>query len=253
MLNENFSKVFPKKAIIGMIHLAGENPVKQALEEISLFEETGVTAAIVENYHGTVDDVKETLERIAKRGTSLVIGINILDGTWVEDGFEEAFILAKEYNAGFIQVDRIAGRYLSDRGLNLSRYNACKKAFPEIVILGGVWPKYYHPIDASEQPLEAAIKEGMQRAEAVVVTGEGTGKRTPVEKIAKFRGIIGLSHPLVVGAGSTPESVQEELRYAQGVIVGTYFKSDNPHDEKTRNPLDRTKIREYIAAAREVR
>jgi len=207
MLNENFHKVFPRKAVIGMIHLAYNCFVKQALEEIALFEETGVTAAIVENYHGTVDDVKETLERIAKKGTPLVIGINILDGRWVEDGFEEAFILAYQYGARFIQIDRIAGKYLSpDRGLNVPRYNACKKAFPEIVVLGGVWPKYYHPIDTSEQSLGAAIKEGMQRAEAIVVTGEGTGKRTPLEKIAKFRELTGQDHPLIVGAGSTPET-----------------------------------------------
>ncbi len=48
-----------------MIHLASginEDPVARAIEELEIYETAGLDAAIVENYHGSVDDVVKTLD-----------------------------------------------------------------------------------------------------------------------------------------------------------------------------------------------
>jgi len=50
------------KSIFGMIHLASVVPVERAIEEIKIYEEEGLQGIIVENYHGGVNDIIDTLE-----------------------------------------------------------------------------------------------------------------------------------------------------------------------------------------------
>jgi len=55
---------FTEKPIIGMIHLAGERgngKIKRALKELCVYEEEGVGGAIIEDYHGSFEDVCEIL------------------------------------------------------------------------------------------------------------------------------------------------------------------------------------------------
>lgn len=237
-LNTNFKQVFEVLPVLGMIHLSGDDPVKNALEELSIFEEEGITGAIIENYHGSVDDVVETLKRIQE--TKLVIGVNILPNE-----FDQSFSLASKYGADFIQLDHVAGNYIEGK-LDFIFYKLFKEEYPEIHVLGGVWPKYYKPKTGSV--LEHDLRKGIERAEAIVVTGEGTGKETPLEKIKKFKQTID-NHPLIVGAGLTPENAFEQLSIADGAIVGSCLKQNN----STYMPIDRDRVKELMTIVREVR
>ena len=225
-----------------MIHLAGISPVKRALDEISLFEQEGLDGVIVENYHSRkIEDVIDTLEQTKKLNLKLSIGINVLP-----NDFEMAFTLAHEYKADFIQLDHVAGVYGTDTKLNFPEYDAFRHEYPKVLVLGGVWPKYYTPIPGSD--LKKDLLEGMQRADAIVVTGAGTGKETPLEKIQQFRSVLG-NHPLIVGAGLTVENVYPQLSIADGAIVGSYFKKDN----LTENQVDRKKVKDFMSKVEEVR
>ncbi len=240
LLNNRYKQVFGKIPILGMIHLAGENPVHRALEELAIFEEEGVDGAIIENYHGSTDDVIATLKETMKRISPVVIGLNILPNE-----FRQSFPLADQYGADFIQLDHVAGNYVSGR-LNVNAYESFKDKYPDIIVLGGVWPKYYQPMFGSD--LRRDLKSGMKRAEAIVVTGAGTGKETPYEKIIEFRGVIE-DHPLVIGAGLTPDNAYDQLFIADGAIVGSTFKvKDN-----TNNPIDRLRVRTFMSVVKEVR
>jgi len=239
-LNNRYNQFFGKIPILGMIHLAGQNPVKRALEELTLFEEEGVDGAIIENYHGSVEDVIATLQETSKRKSNVVIGVNVLPNE-----FYQSLPLAQRYGADFVQLDQVAGAYSSGQ-LDFAHYVKVKSQHPEIMVLGGVWPKYYHPIEGSD--LETDLRTGMQRAEAIVVTGAGTGKETPFDKIKRFREIIG-EHPLVVGAGLTPENAYEQLCISNGAIVGTSLKID----DNTNNPMDRQRVRDFMSVVKEAR
>ena len=153
--------------------------------------------------------------------------------------------LAQRYGADFVQLDQVAGTYNSGQ-LDFASYEKVKNQHPEIIVLGGVWPKYYHPIEGSD--LETDLRNGIQRAEAIVVTGAGTGKETPFDKIKKFREIIG-EHPLVVGAGLTPDNAYEQLCISNGAIVGTSLKVD----DNIYNPMDRQRVRDFMSVVREAR
>ncbi|MBT4446327.1 membrane biogenesis protein [archaeon] len=240
-LNDKYTSVFNKVPIFGMIHLGGgDNNVRRALEEIAIFEELGVDGAIVENYHGSVKDVVDTLDTISGINTKVKIGINILP-----NGYNLSFSLASEYQADFIQMDYVAGKYGQDE-IILGHYKKAKDQHPNIIVLGGVWPKYYSPDQGSN--LEADIKTGMQRAEAIVVTGSGTGKETPFDKIKQFREYLG-NHPLVIGAGLNHENAYNQLLIADGAIVGSCFKPGSKTDQK----IDRVKVRDFMDIVRKVR
>jgi uncharacterized protein len=240
MLNDRFNQVFGKIPILGMIHLAGKNPVKRALEEIAIFEEEGIDGAIIENYHGSIRDVENTLKEIKNIKSKVVIGINILPNE-----FQISIPLAKLYNADFVQLDYVAGNYKRE-SLDFEEYKSVKTKYPEIIILGGVWPKYYDPIKGSD--LETDLITGMQRAEAIVVTGAGTGKETPLYKIKKFREIMG-SHPLIVGAGLKLDNAYEQLCISDGAIIGTSLKIN----DETLNKIDKKKVKDFMSIVKEAR
>lgn len=238
-----FKELFKtEKPIIGMIHLAGKDPVKRALDELKIFEDEGISGAIIENYHGSIIDVRRTLELASKKNLKVILGVNVLPNE-----FEASFPLAYNYGAGFIQLDHVAGRYIEMHGrassnaskvkqLNHTDYNKFRQTYPNIVVLGGVYPKYYVPVPESN--LENDLRIGMERADAIVVTGEGTGRETPIKKIREFRSIL-KDYPLIVGAGLDPENAEEQLIIADGAIVGSALKIDN----KTENPLHLGRIR----------
>ncbi len=235
----SFFSSFFDKPILGMIHLAGENPVKRAIEEIQLLEEERVDGAIIENYHGSEEDVINTLEELSKIKLNLKIGVNMLPNE-----FDYAFELARKYNANFIQVDYVAGRY-EEGELDFSKYDKYRNMYSGILVLGGVWPKYYAPVKDSF--IETDLKQGVNRCDAIVVTGEGTGKITPLEKIKKFKSII-KEHPLIIGAGLNSKNAYEQLSIADGAIVGSYFKNGN-----TNFPVDRMNVRELMCIVNTIR
>lgn len=238
-LNNNYQEL-GNIPIFGMIHLTGNNPVPNALRELETYEEFGVDGAIIENYFGSVEDVIKTLEEKDKSVFDLSIGVNILPNE-----FKKSFQLADRYGADFIQIDHISGMYYEGK-INPGLYKSVKNQYPEIVVLGGVWPKYYHPVKSSN--LEKDLMTAVKRAEAIVVTGEGTGKETPLDKIKKFRKTIG-EHPLVIGAGLNLENAYGQLQYADGAIVGSYFKEK----ERAENKLDRYKIKNFMSLVQECR
>lgn len=235
---------FSKKPILGIIHLSGDksNFLERALEEITIFEQEGVDGIIVENYHGDVNDMRNVLSNL--RDYKGILGLNVLPNE-----YQVAFAMANEYTASFIQLDYVAGVYESYKSVKYIselHYLEIKNQYPNIAVLGGVWPKYYQPLKGSN--LKNDIEIGMKRAEAIVVTGEGTGKETPIDKVAQFKNILG-NFPLIVGAGVTTSTVGKYLSLSDGIIVGSAFKPYN----NTTSKVNKTLVREFMSEVKNVR
>ncbi len=205
--------------VFAMLHLKGETPAEKfdiARRETQILWESGVDAVIVENYFGSVDDVVTVCRWLKDKAPEVVFGVNILKDD------KRAFEVANEFGARFVQLDSVCGHLaVADDGafgdwLNAQR--AASKAF----VLGGVRFKYQPYL--SGRPLVEDLLIGISRCDAVVVTGEGTGLQTPVDKTAEFRAIVGPGFPIVIGAGVTPDSAERDLAKANAVIVGSYLK-----------------------------
>ena len=84
-------------------------------------------------------------------------------------------------------------------------------------------------------------------AEAVIVTGFETGKAPTPEKVREFSSSVHV--PVIIGSGTTTENVAALLKYSDGAIVGSYFKTDN----NWKNPVDGERTREFMAAVERLR
>ena len=233
---------FENKPIIGMIHLAGgESAIARALTEIELLSACGVNACLVENYHDdTTVLIKVMKELHRNKPDNMEVGVNVLPNDYID-----AFEIANLYGGSFIQLDCLAGQYEHHTPVGHEFRILRDAAFKHIQVLGGVWPKYYKPIKGSI--LGADILEAwgkLQANDAIVVTGEGTGKTTPTDKIKQFKEIINGENPkLIIGAGCTAETIGEQLQYADGAIVGSAFKPGG----RTTSKMELSLIKNFMA------
>jgi uncharacterized protein len=231
-----FRELFPEKSIIGMIHLAGRDKaerVSRAIKEMIIYQEEGVRGAIIEDYHGSLNDMFETLKQSSTLGFTLVRGVNVLRDPY------SSFKLASQFGARFVQFDSV-----QNKDLDLEQYNRLRTEFPNISVLGGVGFKYISP---TGNPLEVDLREGISKCEAIVTTGSGTGIETPTEKLREYKRLLG-DFPLVVGAGVDLQNAYEQMQVCDGAIIGSYFKPNG----NTHLPIDRAKIRSLVDAVRKI-
>ena len=167
-----------------------------------------------------------------------VYGVNML-------GFPEmAFDLARKYGAKFVQMDSVCGHLEPSYEKPFLKKLEAMRGNGDIFLLGGVRFKY-QPY-RSGRSLEEDLKLGTERCDAIVVTGEGTGISTDLEKIKTFRSILG-DFPLIVGAGMTAETAAQQLAYADGAIVGTGFKELGI----TEYPVDEARVVAFMTSVKQ--
>jgi predicted TIM-barrel enzyme len=239
----NYFDVFgQKRTVFAMLHLKGTNQqdiLERTKREIEIYLSNEINAMIVENYFGSEDDVEEILKFMQKEHPDILYGVNMLNND--ARGFE----VAGKYGAKFIQLDSVAGHLEPEEderfGVNISQWRKNTNA----AVLGGVRFKY-QPYK-SGRSLDEDLKFGLQRCDAIVVTGSGTGVETELSKIIEFRSIIG-TFPLIVGAGITPENCEERLSIANGAIIGSYFKDTY----KDTGELDASHVKKVMGVIKEI-
>ena len=207
-----------RKPVIAMLHMKGDarkSPLERAKEETELYLSRGVDAVLVENYFGSAEDCRQVLDWLSRQSGALCYGVNILGD------MDLGFRLAREYGAAFLQLDSVCGHLAPFQDDMFARKLAQLRKTFDGAVLGGVRFKY-QPV-CSGRTEEEDLRLGMERCDAVVVTGTGTGIGTPVEKMRRFRKTLG-DFPMVVGAGCTVETVPETFEVGDGAIVGSYFK-----------------------------
>jgi uncharacterized protein len=240
-----FETMFPLgKPVLGMLHLGGTTPeerLERAWTETRDMIAGGVDAVVVENYFGTPDDACHVLENFARHAPGTIVGLNLLRD------FRRGFELANDFGLAFLQIDSVCGHLSPGEdavyAAELAEYRAASKA----LLLGGVRFKY-QPVRSGRSE-EEDIWLGTLRADALVVTGEATGQVTDSAKILQFRKIVGANYPLLVGAGLTAATAVEQMRIADGAIVGSFFK----HNRKDSGIVEVAHVRELMEVVRQVR
>ncbi len=215
-----FARVFGVDLpILGMLHLKGTgraDVVDRAIREADVLVASGIDGLVVEDYYGSPEDVEAVLERFASAAPGVPFGVNVLD-----DG-AASFELADRYGAAFVQMDSVAGHLAPADDPDFADELAGLRERSDALLLGGVRFKYQPILSGNSLAMDLAT--GLERCDAIVVTGEGTGMETSIERVREFRGLMGGEFPLVVGAGLTPENGAEALAIADAAIVGTSLK-----------------------------
>ena len=206
------------KPIFGMVHLSGDaaDRLQIAREEVAIMAGEGMDGIIVENYFGDKNDVRHVLEWVCAKQADVLVGLNVLDDNDI------AFDLANEFQVDFIQVDSVCGHMTAADDVAFEADLATRRAAYNGKLLGGVRFKY-QPVNSGRAEHEDVLL-GAGRADALVVTGEGTGVETDLAKLLRFRAALGADYPLFIGAGLTAANARAQLAYADGAIVGSYLK-----------------------------
>ncbi len=262
----NFLAPNKKHAVIGMLHLPalpGSPLSRESLNKIcelmmadaKALTEGGVDALMMENfgdvpfYPGRVPaHVVAMMTRVAlevTRISSLPLGINVLRNDGVS-----ALSIAKAVGAKFIRVNVLTGARVTDQGLIQgiahdllrARTDLCAT---DIKIMADVDVKHSAPLASRliEDEVEDTVKRGL--ADAIIVSGAGTGKPVNLEKLAKVAK-ASASAPVVLGSGVTAENISSLLPHAWGFIVGTSLKFDGD----VAKPVDVSRVKKLMAACR---
>lgn len=237
------------RGIIGVVHLHAmpgdpgaaegfEDVIAHALEDARRWKEAGASALIVENFgsapfpKGTrghrlpphqVAAMTRAVERV--QGVGLPVGVNCL-----RNDARSALGIAAACDAAFIRINVHTGAYVTDQGLiegeadETLRYRASLGA-SEVAILADVLVKHASPLAplTMTRAVEETLKRG--RADAVIVSGTGTGAPVDAEVLAEARAAAG-DAVVLLGSGLTPQNASALAKLADGAFVGTYAKVD---------------------------
>ncbi|MDR2901933.1 MAG: membrane biogenesis protein [Lactobacillales bacterium] len=228
------------RKVFAMLHLkgvTGKDIFDRALRETDIYMENGVDAVLVENYFGAPENVAHVLSHFQKHRPEITYGVNLLGSP------EDAFEVALKYGAKFIQIDSVIGHWLPQADAIKGMVLSCLRQKYQIPLMGGVRFKYKEVL--SGRALAEDLRVGMERCDAVVVTGAKTKEETPLEKIRSFKKTLG-DFPLIVGAGVTPQNLVDSFPYAGGFIVGSYFKEEHTDTGE----VDRGYVREFMQTLR---
>ncbi|HEY1684129.1 MAG TPA: BtpA/SgcQ family protein [Tepidisphaeraceae bacterium] len=251
-----------KKVVIGMLHLpplpgsrlytGSMSTIRESLlRDADALAAGGVHGLMMENFgdvpffpgrvptHVAAHMTALALE-VRKRFT-LPLGINVLRN----DGLT-ALAIAHATGASFIRVNVLSGARVTDQGLiqgiahDLLRENYDAN-LRNIHIFADVDVKHSAPLAA--RPLIDEVDDTLHRglANALIVSGAGTGKPTDPEKVKQVKKAAG-NVPVFIGSGLNPQSLPQFLDHADGFIVGTAFKQDG----LANNPVDAMRVKEFM-------
>jgi uncharacterized protein len=164
-----------------------------------------------------------------------------------------ALAIAAATGASFIR-EVTTGVYESDMGLwntdaaSLLRYRRQLGA-EEVAIFMNVTPEFASQIGnrSVSQVARSAVVSSL--ADAVLVSGPMAGAEPDLQSLREAKDAVGGDVPVFVNTGAKSTNVEEFLRTADGVIVGSDLKVDG----YTWNPVDAQRVRQFMEAVERVK
>ncbi len=249
--------------LIGMVHLLplpgsprgrsmGE-VLDRARSDAAALLNAGFDGLVVENFGDapffpgqvepvTVAAMARAIEAVKGEVGAMPIAANVL-----RNDARSALGLAAALDLTAIRVNVHIGARVTDQGVIEGRaYETARLRASwasSVALWADIRVKHSAPL-GPERPLGEVAKEAVGRgmADAVIVTGSGTGVAVANEEIvlAKAAGA-----PVLVGSGVDPHSVGAILELADGAIVGTATKVGG----QTTAPVDPARARAVVEAA----
>ncbi len=235
--------------VYGVVHLKAmpgdldARPFDAVLEAASAdakaLVDGGVDGFIIENfgstpfYKGTADDpmpphqvamMARVCTELRRNHPNALIGVNCL-----RNDARAAIGVAAACGSDFVRINIHSGAYVTDQGViegeaaHTLRYRQSLDS--SIRIFADVLVKHASPL--GEVDLKQTVKDTVLRgrADAVIVTGSGTGAPTSVSRVADVKSAAG-NAAVLIGSGFNPDNAESLMKHADGAIVGTYFKED---------------------------
>jgi len=111
-----------------------------------------------------------------------------------------------------------------------------------VMIFADVGVKHAAPLADRGLAIETRDLAERGLADAIIVSGELTGAETKTEDVDIVRKNTSL--PILIGSGATPENLHKVYTKVDGVIVGSYFKTDG----KGNNFVEEKRVKGFVEA-----
>ncbi len=266
---DRFFELFKvKKPIIGMIHLLPlpgspryggnlEGVIERALLDAKALEEGGVDGVLVENFGDkpfrrdrvgpeTISSMTLALKSVLE-SVSLPAGVNVLRSDCIS-----AIAIAAVTGAKFIRCNVFTDTMVTDQGLIMpcawGALSYRRALGADVKIFADVLCKHaipLVPIKLEDSAMTAAYR-GL--ADAIIVTGPETGASPKPKDVERVKRAVP-EFPVLVGSGLRPENARDLLKYADGAIVGTYFKEGGDIEGR----VDVERVRNLMAVIKSMR
>lgn len=230
--------------VIGMVHClplpgtAGfggdyQKILDRAVEDALTLEKAGVDAVIVENMGDTPFSVLLNKAQTAalsaaalavRRAVKLPIGIDA-----AFNDCQASLAIAGITGADFVRIPVFVDTVLFTDGIIEPCAQKCmlyrrQMGLGHVKILADVQVKHAHmllPDISAEQSARDAQANG---ADAVIVTGSAVGMETPIDMIARVKKAVQI--PVLAGSGINKNNIAEQMKIADGGIIGSSLKQD---------------------------
>lgn len=247
------------RCLIGVVHLRAlpgaprfegdlEGVLEAARVDARACVEGGCHAVIVENFGDvpffssrvppeTVAAMARAVADVVALADEVPVGVNVL-----RNDARAALGLCAATGASFVRVNVHTGAAVTDQGLvegeAASTVRTRAALCPGVRLLADVHVKHASPL-GSETPADAASDARVRGlADALIVTGSGTGRAASGEVLSHVRRRLP-STPLLVGSGLTDANAERLLENADGAIVGTWLKEEGVLEA----PVDLQRVR----------
>ncbi len=249
--------------MIHLLPLPGSPGYKGSIDEVletaagdaTTLADAGFPALLVENFgdvpfHADTSDPETVAAmtlaaKVVGDATALPFGVNVLRNDALS-----ALGIAAVTGAAFIRVNVLTGVMYTDQGPIVGRADelARRRAAlaPEVEIWADVLVKHATPPPGLDirQAAEDTVSRGL--ADAVIVSGAGTGLEPDLEEAGLARSVIPKDTRLVIGSGAEVGNLGRLVEVADTVIVGSSLKADGNATER----LDPGRVSAFIEAAR---
>ena len=250
--------------VVGMLHvppLPGSPRSELALGEIrdrvlrdaEALLVGGVHGLMIENFgdtpffpcagpRSTVAQLTSLLGEV-KRLTEVPCGVNVLRNDGVA-----AIAVAAAAGGNFVRINVLSSARLTDQGIVQGQAHEVLRErrrlqASDVQIWADVDVKHSAPL--AVRPLADEVADLVQRAhaDAVIVTGRGTGAATDLKDLEQVIAAA-KGHPVVVGSGVSPDTIAALRGKAAAVIVGSSLKEAG----RAENPVDPQRVKALLAA-----
>jgi membrane complex biogenesis BtpA family protein len=225
-----------------------------AISDASALRDAGFPALLVENFGDApfhadrVDPETVAAMTVSLQGvmsaTDLPVGVNVL-----RNDAMSALGIAAVTGARFIRVNVLTGVMNTDQGPIVGRaaelLRKRRDLDSDVEIWADVMVKHAIPPPGLE-PRHAAldtVERGL--ADAVIVSGPGTGEEPDIDTARAIRTAVPKGTRVVIGSGANAGNLGRLLELADTVIVGSGIKVDNDAS----NRVDPVKAAAFIEAA----
>lgn len=235
-----------RSKLVGVVHLpplpgsarsseSCEAIARAAARDARVLEEAGFDVAMIENFGDapffagqvppvTIAAMTSCALAVRTACPKIALGINVL-----RNDAHGALSIAAVTGAACIRVNVHAGARVTDQGVVEGRAAETMRARRALGAQGvQVWAdvdvKHSAPIAARGVAAEAEDLAARALADAILVTGEGTGRAVDEAKLRAVRAAVRV--PVLVASGATAESLVALAAHCDGVVVGSALRID---------------------------